>query len=118
MEEDLFEHIDTAALESRQRSDDTSYVIEGADKVLSIKSKSKDEETTNDVQLTQSFSAAERVERVFIKAKEEGLVVELLDSEEKGGDEKEPASYVAPVVIHQTPGTVKVKTESACWTGK
>lgn len=109
MEEIMFEHIDNAAFESRQRSNDASYVIEGANKVLPVKEKT-DKEGTNDVQLTQSFSAAERVQREFTKAQEEGLIVELLDSEDED-DEYTPSSHVTPISNRPIAGRVTVKTE-------
>ena len=108
MEEVMFERIDTAAFESRQRSNDASYVIEGANKVLPIQAKA-DTDSTNDVQLTQSFSAAERVQREFTKAKEEGLIVELLDSEDE--DENASSSRVTPIASRPVAGRVTVKME-------
>ena len=122
VEEVLFDRMDFAALESHQMSNDASYVIEGAHKVLSHKQQSSVDKNAEEVQLTESVSAAERVKREFVHAKEKGIVVELLDSDDEVETEKqtlcavpnERSVPVGPEAVKIEPTSTNNNKRAAC----
>lgn len=114
MEETLFQEIDAAALTSRQNSNDASYVIEGAHTELPVaaaaKSESTGDENGNDVEITESLSATERIQREFVQAKE-GLVVDLVDSDDEHTEPTATTDRVVAAMGSSQGGLVSVKVE-------
>ena len=105
IEETLFEEIDDAAAKAATRASDSSYVCESAHKAMPKKVTSVAKED-DDVLVTASVSATERVKRQFEHAQEKGMVIEMLDSD----DENEPPTYKTMSVASAPPDVV-VKTE-------
>lgn len=111
LEEKLFQDVDMAASLASQRANDSNYVIAGAHKALPPKKQGCTRTETTDVQVTESVSAAERIERQFGEAKEKGTIIDLLDSDDEEDSsrivgrllQKAPVPSVAGVVVKKEP---------------
>jgi hypothetical protein len=114
LEAALFREIDQAAAKKQEKARDTTYAIEGFHKTAPKVEQKPAVEKDNDIEVTDSLTQEERLQRSFQEAEAKGDVVVMLDLDDEDDDASSKKTPVTKALTAKaiSPGSgARVKQE-------